>query len=111
MEGSIRFKDLSDASIKSFQFGYKKYDCQIEREEKMVVRLFKDLLSGKINLLYRDNGSTLKIYHRSPKKALSVQLSVADIRDGGFIPIRDSQFICARDMFEEGVDPGVWMMR
>lgn len=108
MTAQIRIKDLSDAATRSLRNGYKRYDTLVEREEMVVSRIFAELLSGRADVLYKDDGKDLKVYHRSPKKEGYIQLSVADIREGKLIPVRDSQFLSPKDMYDGGIDPGVW---
>lgn len=105
----IRIKDLEHGTIKAFHTGnFDRVDKETNRNDAIITRLFNDTLTGKIKGFYWISDKYFKAYHRSPKQAGFIQLSVGFYRDGELYPTYDLQFKTAKEALHEGYNPGYY---
>ena len=105
----VRIKNLEAVTIKAFQTGdFTKADRDSDRNNAIITRLFNDTMSGKIKGFYLISETSFKAYHRSPKQADTIQLSVGFYKFGNLYPTYDVQLKTAEDALREGYESGLY---
>lgn len=102
----FKIKNLEIASYRCFNGSTKQFDKYDAHNTAIMKKLFDDTKSGAIKGFYLVSDKHLKAYHRSPKEAGKIQLSVGFYKDGDLIPTYDVQMETFNDLTREGYDPG-----